>query len=443
MGAPSWNGLRADLAALHGAALAAADPASAVRRALRVEAAAIAVGDERIPLADGAEVRLVAAGKAALGMAGAAVALLGERLRGGVVAHPRGAPAAPAARFDWPAAIRRFPAGHPLPDEASLAAGRAARELLASPGEHDVVLVLLSGGASALLESPLPGVSLDEVRNVTRAVQRAGADVAALNAVRGGLSTLKHGGLARLAAPARVVTVAISDVLGDRPEDIGSGPTVPSPRSAGRAREVLERAGLAAEFPHLLERLAAAEIERRPVAPGTFRIVLSNRDAADAVLGAAVERGFRALLVSTLLQGEASEVGRMIGGCIASASADGVPLAPPACLVFGGETTVTVRGAGRGGRNQEVALGAALAIDGRPNVAVFSFATDGVDGSGSAAGAVATGDSVARATALGLSAHRALAENDSESFFRALGDAWDGGPSGTNVNDLVVALAYP
>jgi hydroxypyruvate reductase len=305
--------------------------------------------------------------------------------------------------------------------------------------------VLLSGGASSLLELPRPGVSLAALREATAALQRAGADVSDLNTVRRALSRLKGGGLARLAAPARVVTLALSDVLGDRPEAIGSGPTVASPTSARDARAVLERAGLARDLPEVAAALAAAQ-ERAPAPPapeGVFRVVASNRDAVAAVARAARERGFRAQEMTTFLQGEAREAGRLVGGCAASVRAHGVPLSPPACLVFGGETTVTVRGRGRGGRNLELALGAALALAGVPRAAVLAFATDGVDGASDAAGAFATGETLERAEALGLSPHRALADNDADPFFRALGDLWTGGPTGTNVNDLAVALVYP
>jgi hydroxypyruvate reductase len=174
-----------------------------------------------------------------------------------------------------------------------------------------------------------------------------------------------------------------------------------------------------------------------------FHLVGSNRQAAEAVARCAAGRGFRSLVMTTLLQGEAREAGGIIGGCAASVRAHGLPVAAPACLVFGGETTVTVRGRGRGGRNQELALGAALALAGTERAAVLSFATDGVDGPTEAAGALATGETLERTAALGLSAHGALDDNDSEPFFRALGDLWVSGPTGTNVNDLAVALVYP
>jgi hydroxypyruvate reductase len=441
---PRWSELPTDLAALHAAAMAAADPAAAVSRVLRLTPDGVSVDGEIVPLARGARLWLIAAGKAARGMAGAALAALGARVAGGVVAHPRGAPAAPGEPEPWPDEVELVPAAHPLPDAGSLAAGDAVKRLLAGTSPEDLVLVLLSGGASSLLERPRPGLSLDALRRVTAELQRAGADIFELNTVRRALSLLKGGGLSRLAAPARVVTLALSDVIGDRPEAIGSGPTVPSPTGDGEALRVLERTGVAPAMPEVVAALA------EPTEPATlegdagiFCVVASNRQTVEAVARAADGRGFHSEVMTTFLQGEAREVGRMVGGCAASVRAHGVPVAAPACLIFGGETTVTVRGHGRGGRNMEVALGAALALAGCARAAVFSFATDGVDGPTDAAGAVATGDTVERAAALGLSPHRALAENDSEPFFRALGDLWETGPTGTNVNDLAVALVYP
>ncbi len=445
VGLPKWEGLRADLGALHRAALLAADPAAAVARSLAAGDGGIVVDGELVPLVPTAHLWLVAAGKAATGMAHAALAILRDRLSGGVVAHPHALTSSPLPSPDWPPGIHSFAAGHPLPDAGSLAAGEAVRRLALAAGAGDVVLVLLSGGASALLESPQPGLDLEALRRVTGELQRAGADIAELNTVRRCLSQLKGGGLLRLAAPARVVTLALSDVLGDRPEAIGSGPTVPSPTGPADARAVLERRGVAATAPAVMAALASQVGEPNAASSpaGIYRIVASNPGAAAAIAAAAGARGFRAQVVTTFLQGEAREAGRMVGGCAASVRAHGLPVAAPACLVFGGETTVTVRGAGRGGRNQELALGAALALDGVRAAAVFGFATDGIDGPTTAAGAIATGETLARAAASGLSAHRALAENDSEPFFRALGDLWESGPSGTNVNDLAVALVYP
>lgn len=438
--------LRDHLAALSAAALAAADPAGAVRRALHARLGAAEDGW----VGDRGRLILVAVGKASVGMALGACQSLGERIAAGVVVHPRGD--REAGRTAWPPGLVAVGAGHPLPDERSLAAGEAVARLLAGAEEPDRVLVLLSGGASSLLERLRPGVSLDDLRAVTLALQRAGVDIEALNTVRRALSTLKGGGLARLAAPARVTTLALSDVVGDAPEAIGSGPTVPSPTGAAEALAVLDQAGIARELPRVAAVLRAAAEDPREAPPlgaaatggGEYRIVGSNRMAAAAVATAAARRGFSTRVAVAALRGEAREVGaalarEALGARGATVSATSRPL----CLVWGGETTVTVSGSGRGGRNLELALGAAEVLAGYPGVALLAFATDGVDGTSGAAGALATGETLARAAALGLSAERALADNDTAPFFRALGDLWVTGPTGTNVNDLALALVYP
>ena len=437
-----WRDLRAELGALHAAALAAADPASAVRRHLEAGTGELRVAGEPLPLAPGARLWLVAAGKAARGMAAAALGILGPRVTAGVVVHPHGAPAPSGEPDDPIPGLRRFAAGHPLPDAGSLAAGEAVWRLIDRPRPDDLLLLLLSGGASALLELPRPGLGLDALRAATGALQRAGADVVELNVVRRALSQLKGGGLARHAAPARVATLALSDVLGDRPEAIGSGPTVPSPSGPAQALALLERRNLLGALPEVATALAAARVEAEEPSPpvGPYVVVGSNHLSAEAVRTAAEARGYRTEIVTTSLQGEARAAGATVGRAALDVARRRAACAPPVCLVFGGETTVTVRGAGRGGRNLELALGAASALAGCAGVAVLAFATDGVDGNSSAAGAFAAGDTLARAAAAGLSAERALAENDTEPFFRALGDALPGGPTGTNVNDLAIAL---
>lgn len=440
--APEWQKLRDDLTAFHRAALAAADPVAVVGSALRIEGGRLLAGGRAVELDPSSRVWLVAFGKASCGMARAAIEVLGPRISAGVVAHPRGI----EPEGDWPPGVRRFAAGHPLPDEESLRAGEAAIEMLRHAGRRDVVLVLGSGGGSALFESLHPGVTLADLRSVTEAVQHAGADIMGLNIVRRALSRIKGGGLTRAAGPARVVTLLLSDVIGDVIETIASGPTVDTPTGPREALEVLARHGLTKGFPAVTAVLRqAGPTGTGPVsaAERITQVVASNRIAGQALCVEAEARGFRTLLLTDRLQGEARDAGRLIGGIARGLSEGRLPFPAPACVVLGGETTVTVRGNGRGGRNLELALGAALALDGCRNAAVFSFATDGVDGSSRAAGAVARGDTLARAQQLGLSAHRALADNDSEPFFAALTDLWITGPSGTNVNDLVLALAYP
>ena len=438
MAPPQWNRAREHLAALHAAALEAAAPEPAVRRQLAFADGVLTLGTLPLRPAAGARVILIAFGKASAGMARGALAVLGGRVDRGLIVHPQGLDPGTG----WPAGIRTVAAAHPLPDQGSLAAGDAAIAMLADTREDDLVLVLISGGGSALFESLQPGISLDDLQGITRALQRSGADIVELNTVRRAMSRLKGGGLARLAAPAQVVALMLSDVMGDRPEAIASGPTTPSPTGPADALRILEARGIAASHPAACDALrrAAPPAGMPPVAHHV--IAGSNRIAAEAAAAAAERLGFRALVMTQYLQGEAREAGRVVGGIARTVREAGHPAAPPLCLVFGGETTVTVRGSGRGGRSHEVALGAAIALDGTARVAVLAFGTDGLDGASDAAGARATGETLQRAAAAGLSAAAALDRNDTDPFFRALGDQVVTGPTGTNVNDLAIALIY-
>lgn len=440
MNHPSWNDLADHLATLHRAALDAADPGAAVTRHLRLEDGTLHAGLHAFTLGPGDRVKLLAIGKASPGMARAALGVLRARVTAGVIAHPH----ATDPGNGWPEGFSLVGAGHPIPDDGSLAAGAAVLAALDGGRPGDLVVVLVSGGGSALCEALRPGLTLADLQETTRALQHAGADIVALNTVRRALSRIKGGGLARAAAPARVVALLLSDVMGDTPEAIASGPTVPSPTGAREALAVLGRLGLTERLAPAAAALLAAEREAAPSAAVSAHVVVgSNRLAAEALRAEAGRLGFHAAILTHHLQGEAREAGRVVGGIARSMRDAGYPIGAPGCAILGGETTVTVRGNGHGGRNQELALGAALALDGVARAAVFSFATDGVDGPTEAAGAIARGDTVSRAGALGLSPHRALADNDAEPFFRALDDLWITGPSGTNVNDLAVALVYP
>jgi hydroxypyruvate reductase len=408
-------------AEIQSAALRAADPARAVSRALGTPAAA--------------RVFLVALGKASLGMTSAALEKLGDRVVAGVVAYPH-AMAPPA---DWPAKVRAIGAGHPFPDAGSLSAGAEAWRMLGDCKRGDLVLVLISGGGSALFEHLRPGVTLEDLAALTRDLQRAGADIHELNTVRRALSLVKGGGLARRAGDADVLALLLSDVMGDNLADIASGPTVASPTGPADAWRVLQTPGLAGRYP-ALEAVLREPADTGPVKSNT-RIIGSNRMSVEAARERAADLGFHSSIWDPAIRGEARVLGERIGN-----AAGALPETPganlPACFVLGGETTVTVKGDGVGGRNTELALAAALALENVPKVAVMTLATDGVDGSSQDAGAIVTGDTVAHARALGLSAEDALARNDSATFFDKLGDAVKTGPTGTNVNDLVIVLAY-
>ncbi len=431
------------------AALAAVEPARAVGRFLSLEGGALRAGEARLTLRDGAAVRLVSAGKAAASMTGAAVSLLGGRLERGVLVTKYDH----LAGHSLPPAIEVFEAGHPVPDDAGRAAVAGVERLLAWCREGDVVLALLSGGASALLADPAEPISLSELQATTGLLLRSGASIVELNAVRKHLSRLKGGQLARLAAPATVVSLILSDVVGDPLDVIASGPTAPDPTTFADAWSVVERRGLAQDLPApVRQRLRGGADGRLPETPKPgdplFRrvhnvLVGSNRLAALAAVGEARALGYTTLLLSTFVEGEAREVARVAAALGRGVLAHGDPVPPPACLVFGGETTVTVRGSGRGGRNQELALAAALALEGLEGVSVMALATDGSDGPTDSSGAMVDGATAGAIRAAGLDPAAALAENDAYPALEAAGAQLRTGPTGTNVNDLTVVLVRP
>lgn len=429
--------LREDARACLRAAIAAVEPEALVRRHLQ------AVGWDEVS----GRVRVAAVGKAAAAMAAGARAELGRVISSGVVLAPRGAGTVqPAGGDPW----QVLEGGHPVPDEGSVAGARAVQELAAANEAGDLLLCLLSGGGSALMTLPAEGLSLADLQATTESVLAAGADIGELNTVRKHLEVLKGGGLARQAAPGRVLGLVLSDVVGDRLDVIASGPLSPDPTTYAEAIAVLERREVWPSLPDDVRRhLRRGERSEAPetAKPGDpcfehveVRVIGNNRLAAEAALAEARRRGYATLLLTTFLTGEARQVGAWLAALAREVRASGQPLPAPACLVTAGETTVTVTGRGRGGRNQEVALGAALALAGCLDVLVASLGTDGVDGPTGAAGALADGETLHRARSLGLDARHALADNDSYPFFAALDDLIHTGPTGTNVMDLQLTL---
>lgn len=441
------------------AALEAVEPGVAVRRHLRLSSDQMDLlvdQGHRIrayPLRQFERIWVVGGGKAGAPMAAAVAEVLGARLSGGLVVVKYGHT---LGYTNLCGPIRIVEAGHPIPDEAGVSAARAIAELLAAAGEYDLVLCLLSGGGSALMTLPVAGVSLSDLQTLTQILLRCGATIHQINTVRKHLSQLSGGQLARLAWPATMVSLILSDVVGDALDVIASGPSVPDPTTFADAREVLSHYGVWHELPaaivHHLEAGIAGDVPETPKAgdPVFDRvqnvIVGSNLLAAQAAAQAAQQLGFDTALLTTYLEGEASQVGRVLAGLakgLARAEAMHPPgqlLRRPACLVLGGETTVTLRGDGRGGRNQEMALAAAIALAGWSDVLVACLATDGTDGPTNSAGAYADGNTLARAAELGLNAQDYLARNDSYHFFERLGDLIVTGPTQTNVNDLALVL---
>ncbi len=429
--------LREEMARIRRAALEAVEPGRAVLRSLEEEGLGVLEGASRL--------LLLAVGKAAVPMAEAALAHLEGRIVRGLVVTKHGH----AAGHKLPGRVALVESGHPVPDAAGLAAS-AQVEALLREDDWDGLLLLLSGGASALLPAPAAGLTLDDLRRTTELLLRGGLPIGAVNAVRKHLSRLKGGQLARKAAPRPLLALILSDVVGDRLDVIGSGPTVPDPTTYAEAWRALEGAGLTEALPPAVRRHLragmAGEVPETPK-PGDpifrrveHRIVGSNRLAAQAAVAQARELGYRALLLTTFVEGEAREVAKVAAALVKGAREYGDPLPPPLCLVWGGETTVTVRGKGRGGRNQELALAAALALEGCPHFLLMALATDGTDGPTEAAGGLVDGGTVARIRAAGLDPQALLADNDAYRALEAAGDLLITGPTGTNVNDLLVLL---
>ena len=444
--------LRAVATELQQAALAAVEPAAAVRRHVHREkdAPVLTVADQRYDLRDYEHVFVVGGGKAAVPMAAAIADILGERLAEGVIVTKYGhtilqSPIARLSARDEVSNLQIIEAGHPVPDENSVRGAQAIADCATRATERDLVLCLISGGGSALLTLPVPGLTLADLQPLTDALLRSGATIHELNTVRKHWSRIKGGHLARLVAPATLVTLVLSDVVGDPLDVIASGPTVPDPTTVADAQAVLERYGNPWGFPKPQGFYKGIFRETPKPGDSIFErvqhvIVGSNRLAALAAVEKARQLGFNALLLSTYVEGEAREVARVAAALAKGIRAHSDPLSPPACLVWGGETTVTIRGEGKGGRNQELALAAALPLDGWPGILVMALATDGTDGPTDGAGAVVTGETVPRARALGLDPRAALEANDSYPFFDALGDLIRTGPTGTNVNDLLFVL---
>ncbi len=435
--------------AVQRAALAAVEPGAAVRRHVQRRGDRLTVAGQSYDLTAFERVWIVGGGKAAPAMAAALRTILGERLSGGLVVTRYGH-ADPRLNTG---PVEVIEAGHPVPDEAGVSAARRLAELLIRTTGRDLVLVALSGGGSALLTLPTADLTLSDLQRTTDLLLRCGATIVELNTVRKHLSQLAGGGLARLAGQSPVVSLILSDVVGDPVDAIASGPTAPDPTTFADAWAVLERYDLADQVPTAVrQRLQAGLGGRLPETPkpgaALFRhvqnvIIGSNRLAAEAACEAARAWKFNALLLSTFVEGEARQVGRVAAALAKELVHHDRPARRPACLVWGGETTVTVRGQGRGGRNQELALAAALAMEGLPGVVLVALATDGSDGPTDAAGAVATGQTVTRARALGLDPVAHLEHNDAYPFFDALDDLIRTGPTGTNVNDLLFLFAFP
>jgi hydroxypyruvate reductase len=432
------------------AALAAVEPAAAVRRALQRQGETLIVRDQGYDLAAFRRLIVIGAGKAGAPMAQAVAEILGDHIDDGYVVVKYGHGPKPGQTI---APLRIVEAGHPTPDQPGLEAGAEVLRRAEGAGPNDLVICLLSGGGSALLEALPPGLTLADLQITTDSLLASGAAIREINTLRKRLSLVKGGQLARAIAPAACLTLVVSDVVGSPLEAIASGPTAPDPSTWADAWAVVERYHLAERLPAAVrQRLEAGRDGALPETPkpgdpifaqGQIVIVADNAIAAEAARAEAERQGFQALVLTTSLEGEARQAAEFIVSLAGDVKTYHRPLAPPACLILGGETTVTLADCanpGRGGRNQELALAAALALAGCDGITVVSLGTDGSDGPTDAAGGMADGETAARGLALGLDASDHLRRHDAYPFLEAVGGLLRTGPTRTNVNDLVLAL---
>jgi hydroxypyruvate reductase len=449
---PNFAAYSQHVAEIVTAALDAADPALAVKRHMEVDGRSLTIG-ETIHSLDQGEIYIISVGKAAVTMGLAAAEILESHLTQAIFVAKKtdrdwAVEIETAAASYLTSAYQLFQAGHPVPDEASVQAGTAVLDLLQKTTEFDLVIFLISGGASALLAQPL--LPLADWQSLTQALLASGCTIEELNTVRRQLDTVKGGGLARAAAPAVCASLILSDVIGNPLEAIGSGPTVITDESPADALAILERYGIqerleTAVWQTLNQKLTVNNDELPPAPVKNDHFIIADlRTSAQAALTKAAQLGFISQILTTQLEGEAREAGRFVAALAKDCNQGH-------CLILGGETTVTLQGQGLGGRNQEMALSAAIALAGWPNRVVFCLATDGEDGPTDAAGAVVTGETAVLAQQHQLNPQAYLQNNDSYHFFAALDTAVAGQPThhlqigatGTNVNDLAIILAYP
>ena len=434
---------RAHARAIFDAGIAAADPGRCVHQALAVTGSELRCGPLHFSLDTISSLRLVGAGKATAAMAAATEAILGDRIDCGAINTKYGH-ALPLRR------VETFEAGHPVPDEAGVAGARRQLELLAGLDPDALVLGLFSGGGSALLPAPAEGLTLAEKQETTRLLLACGATIDEINALRKHLSAIKGGLLARVAAPARVVALMLSDVIGDPLDTIASGPTHPDATTFGDCLAIVDRYDLRDQLPSSvrqhLEAGARGEMPETPkpkdpcFARAESLVIGNSRLAIDAAANQASALGYEVLVLTSRLQGEARHAATALVSIAQEIAEADRPIARPACLIAGGETTVTLRNEGKGGRNQELALAASLQLDGWSAITLLSGGTDGTDGPTDAAGALADGQTLSRARAQGLDARAFLSRHDSYPFFAALDDLVITGPTGTNVMDLQIVL---
>ena len=437
------NRMRNEAIKVFHAGLEAVDPVAAVRRCVILDHGQLTIGDKTFDLSQVNDLFIVGAGKASGAMAAALEEILADRITGGLVVVKYGH----AVDLSHVSLVE---AGHPVPDKNGQEGAERIRKHIAKAGKNDLVICLLSGGGSALLPSPCPGLTLADKQETIQVLLSCGATIHEINTIRKHLSRIKGGQLALSAHPARVVSLILSDVVGDDLDVIASGPTVPDPSTFQDCMNILSRYRIAEKLPkaissHLVKG-AQGKIKETPK-PGhpafdhTDHFIIGNNfQALDSARLYAESLGYNTVMLTSLLTGETRDAAYFHAAIVREMTQSGHPAGPPACLLSGGETTVTLKGSGKGGRNQEFALASAIALGGLEPVVLLSAGTDGTDGPTDAAGAIMDGTTLARAEAKGLDAAVYLADNDSYHFFQTLGDLFITGPTRTNVMDVRIAL---
>jgi glycerate 2-kinase len=439
----SLDPLRRDAKKVFLHAVHAVDPQSILSSQVSLRNKVLRVGDRKYPLSQVERIFVAGTGKASAAMAVNLEKILGTRITQGLI----------NVKYGHSRKLKRVriqEAGHPLPDEKGLEGTREMVRMLSHLTPKDLVLFLISGGGSALLPLPVEGITLAEKQATTQQLLSCGANIQEINILRKHLSQIKGGGLARMVYPATLVALILSDVVGDPLDAIASGPTVPDPTTYEDCARILSKYELWGKIPpsvaaHIREGMEGKKEETlkegAPAFVGVYNLVVGNNLLAmQAAQKAAQALGYRTLLLSSLVEGETREVAKVHAAIAKEVLLSGNPIPPPACILTGGETTVTLKGKGKGGRNQEFALAAALEIAGWEEVLMMSAGTDGTDGPTDAAGAFADGKTLSRARTMGLDAWSYLKENDSYHFFERLGDLIISGPTGTNVMDLRILL---
>ena len=427
------------------AALEAANPKAIIKSKVMLKAAMLRVGQHKFDLDKFRHIFVVGGGKASGEMSEALEAILGKRISSGIVNVPY---------HSGPYKTRKISlqeASHPIPDEAGMKGVKEMLDLVSQAEKNDLVICLISGGGSSLMPLPRGKITLKDKQQVTDALLKSGATINEVNTVRKHISEFKGGWLAKKAYPATIINLILSDVIGDPLDFIASGPTVPDSTTFSDAVEILKRYDLWTNMPQSVRKVLFEGQEGSiPETPKrkdkafkkVYNIVVgNNRSAALAACSKLQKAGLQSLLATSLLEGEARHVGTILASIAKEVVASGNPLLRPCGIVAGGETTVTVVGDGKGGRNQEIALSTALKISGMDGVVVASLSTDGIDGPTDAAGALVDGKTLMRSKELGLDAKSFLASNDSYNFFSKLGDLIFTGLTGTNVNDISVIVA--